>query len=148
VKFRVNGIPAPQGSKRHVGGGIMIESSKAVKPWREAVRTETQRALENGSEPFAKGQPVMVWLNFWLPRPKGHYGTGRNAAVIKPSAPQIPVVQPDLDKLQRAVLDGLKSGGAYADDCQVACIVAGKEYADHCAPGCDIRVEHCPVRQP
>jgi crossover junction endodeoxyribonuclease RusA len=41
----VRGIPAPQGSKRHVGGGRMIESSRAVGPWREAVRAETQRVM-------------------------------------------------------------------------------------------------------
>src|ERR1700676_3259288 len=37
MKITVRGIPAPQGSKRHVGGGRMIEMSKAVGPWREAV---------------------------------------------------------------------------------------------------------------
>ena len=35
VTFRVEGMAAaPQGSKRHVGKGVMIESCKAVKPWR------------------------------------------------------------------------------------------------------------------
>ena len=34
----VIGIPAPQGSKRHVGNGIMIENSKRVKPWRQDVK--------------------------------------------------------------------------------------------------------------
>lgn len=28
----VHGIPAPQGSKRHVGNGVLLESSKMVKP--------------------------------------------------------------------------------------------------------------------
>ena len=37
ITFHVSGTPAPQGSKRHVGGGRMIESSKKVEPWREAV---------------------------------------------------------------------------------------------------------------
>ena len=30
----VPGIPAPQGSKRHVGHGVMVESSARVKSWR------------------------------------------------------------------------------------------------------------------
>ena len=34
----VRGVPAPQGSKRHIGHGIMIENSKKVKPWRQDVR--------------------------------------------------------------------------------------------------------------
>ena len=33
----IPGVPAPQGSKRHVGGGRLVESSKKVKPWRRAV---------------------------------------------------------------------------------------------------------------
>jgi len=31
----VLGIPAAQGSKKHVGRGILIESSKKVAPWRQ-----------------------------------------------------------------------------------------------------------------
>ena len=37
VEFEVVGLPAAQGSKRHVGNGVMVESSKALKPWRSAV---------------------------------------------------------------------------------------------------------------
>ena len=36
--FFVLGEPAPQGSKRHVGHGILLEQSKKVKPWREAIK--------------------------------------------------------------------------------------------------------------
>ena len=36
-RFAVFGLPAPQGSKRHVGEGRMVESSKRVKPWRRQV---------------------------------------------------------------------------------------------------------------
>ena len=43
ITIRVYGTPAPQGSKRHVGRGVMVESSKKVKPWREAVK---QAALD------------------------------------------------------------------------------------------------------
>lgn len=37
IEITVHGLPAPQGSKRHVGRGVMVESSKNVKPWRSAV---------------------------------------------------------------------------------------------------------------
>jgi len=37
VEFTVLGVPAPQGSKRHVGRGVLVESSKALGPWRDAV---------------------------------------------------------------------------------------------------------------
>ena len=45
ITFEVYGQPAPQGSKRHVGGGRMIESSKAVAPWREAVKWAAIEAM-------------------------------------------------------------------------------------------------------
>src|SRR5215472_3525905 len=100
VHIRVNGRPAPQGSKRHVGNGRMIEMSKAVGPWREAVRAETQAAV---TAPLDGAVGVSVL--FWLPRPRSHYRTGRHADVVKPTAPRRPTGRPDLDKLARAVLD-------------------------------------------
>ena len=102
------GAPAPQGSKRHVGGGRLVESSRAVGPWREAVRAETQRAASGHSLRGAVG----VRLSFILPRPRSHYRTGRNAHLLRDSAPVWPASRPDLDKLVRAVLDGLTAGTA------------------------------------
>lgn len=139
----VRGIPAPQGSKRFVGRsggkGRMVESSKAVGPWREAVRAETQRVIEGGGPTFPTG-PLTVTLRLALARPKGHYGTGRNAALLKPSAPDFPAGRPDLDKLARAVLDGLTAGGAFGDDAQIAELVARKTYADAAVPT-GVRIE-------
>ena len=138
MRFRVNGTPAPQGSKRHVGNGRMVEVSRAVAPWREAVRAESQRAL-NGSGPLAG--PVAVTAVFVLARPKGHYT--RPGLFTKAGAAQpFPAKRPDLDKLARAVLDGLVAGGTMADDAQVVSLNAAKVYArpDE-APGVLIEVE-------
>ena len=143
VVIRVSGRPAPQGSKRHVGNGRMVEMSKAVGPWREAVRAETQTEMwtqGRGGNPLEG--PVAVRLRFWLTRPASHYGTGRNQAVVKPSAPRRPAGRPDVDKLARAVLDGLTMGGAFADDSQVVDLQASKWYVtDGDAAGCVITVE-------
>jgi crossover junction endodeoxyribonuclease RusA len=133
----VRGVPAPQGSKRHVGGGRMIEQSKAVGPWREAVRAETQRARQVAHTSPVVG-PVKVELIFRMGRPKSHFGTGRKAGNVKPGAPKRPAARPDLDKLARAVLDGLTAGGAWKDDSQVVVLVAEKLYA--AGPGCRIVV--------
>jgi crossover junction endodeoxyribonuclease RusA len=138
MHIRINGIPGPQGSKRHVGGGVMIESSKAVGPWREAVRSETQRQMEAGAAPFSRGMAVCANIAFYLPRPASHYGTGRNAGKLKPSAPAYPAVKPDRDKLERAALDGLTAGGAWHDDAQVCTGSTLKLYADDDPVGCEI----------
>ena len=119
--FIITGItPAPQGSKRHVGGGRMVESSAKVRPWREAVR---QEALATGLPITA--QPVFLRLSFTFARPKGH----RNAkGQLRPSAPVDHITRPDLDKLCRSTLDGL-TGVLFCDDSQVAFMVASKAYA-------------------
>jgi crossover junction endodeoxyribonuclease RusA len=121
IIFTVEGLsPAPQGSKRHVGGGRMIESSAKVKPWREAVR---QGALATGSP--MTDEPVYVVLRFRFIRPKGHLNA---RGMLKPSASVEHITRPDLDKLIRSTLDGL-TGTLFKDDSQVAFLVASKEYA-------------------
>ncbi len=139
VVLRVMGTPAPQGSKRHVGRGVMVESSKAVGPWREAVVGEAQR---QGAAGLMIPGPVAVDLTFFLARPKGHYRTGRNANLLRDSAPRHPWGKPDLDKLARSTLDGLVQAGVLADDALVVDMHARKEYADSPAlPGARIRIE-------
>jgi Holliday junction resolvase RusA-like endonuclease len=132
LRFVVHGTPAPQGSKRHVGRGILVESSKAVRPWREAVKTAALDALDalGGPGLYPRDIPVSVAMTFLVRRPAGHYGTGRNATRLKPSAPARPVTAPDLDKMIRSTLDALTDAGVWADDAQVALITAGKLYAD------------------
>ena len=134
----VHGIPAPQGSKRHVGGGRMVEASKAVGPWREAVRHETQQAIAAGADTHPTG-PISVAVTFRMPRPRGHYRTNGQ---VRDTAPAFYVAtRPDLDKLVRAVLDGLTAGGAFGDDAQVADLIATKHYADVDPPGCHIHIQ-------
>lgn len=122
LQFTVIGLPAPQGSKRHVGNGVMIESSKSVKPWRATVAAT---AVNVGASPV--NGPVAVNLIFFMPRPKSHFRTGRNAELLRDAAPDVPITTPDIDKLSRAVLDAL-TGVAYRDDSQVVELRAFKNY--------------------
>jgi Holliday junction resolvase RusA-like endonuclease len=113
----VHGTPAPQGSKRHVGGGRMIESSKAVKPWREAVKWAALDVLMPDAEPLAGPLAVSIWF-----------------ALTKPaSAPKTrriwPAKRPDLDKLVRSTFDALGEAGVWGDDAQVVSVIASKAYA-------------------
>jgi len=122
MNFKVQGVePAPQGSKRHVGNGRMVESSKKVKPWRFAV---SQAALETSHEMF--DGPVYVGITFLFARPKAHYNT---KGILKPNAPFHKVSKPDIDKLCRSTLDGI-TGILLKDDSQVACLMATKQYAN------------------
>jgi crossover junction endodeoxyribonuclease RusA len=128
IALFVPGTPAPQGSKRHVGNGRMIESSAAVGPWRERVALAAHNALRASAQRPMVG-PVTVILTFWMPRPKS---ARAGAAATK---------RPDLDKLVRAVLDAL-TGIAFVDDSQVIRIDASKSLTGvgWSVAGCEIDV--------
>jgi crossover junction endodeoxyribonuclease RusA len=137
IDLRVLGHPAPQGSKRHVGRGIMVEASKAVTPWREAVVAECQRTgvagrlLDGGLDAF---------LTFYFPRPQSHYKGDGN---VKPTAPLFPIRRSvgDIDKLVRSTLDALVQASVIADDSLVVNLGARKRYATIANPrGAVIRV--------
>ena len=135
IEIRVWGIPAPQGSKSvrgYVAGrAILGESSKAVAPWRVDVRAATQNQYQG---PILTG-PVAVCATFLFSRPKGHYGSGRNADRLKPSAPRhlTSVRHGDLDKLLRSTFDGLSQsagGGLITDDSLIVEVMANKRYVE------------------
>jgi crossover junction endodeoxyribonuclease RusA len=128
--FTVNGTPAAQGSKRAfvIGGkAVMVDADKKLKPWRQAVTDAA--AAARGDDPLFMG-PVRVRVRFVFPRPKSHYGTGRNAEVLKNSAPAYVATRPDVDKLLRAVFDAL-TGVVFKDDSQVAVAESVKAYGAH-----------------
>lgn len=106
--FSVRGMPGPQGSKRHVGKGKMVESSAKVAPWRECVKWEALSYRNRNAIPVLTG-PVFMRIVFTLPKPV--------------SAPKrrrtFPDRKPDLDKLERSTLDALTDAGMWQDDSQV-----------------------------
>ncbi len=131
--FFAAGTPAPQGSKRHVGAGRLIESSRQVGPWRGTVRTAAIKALD-GQQPCTG--PLEVYLRFIMPRPKSHLRQGRaqtDGWRLLPSAPRQHTSKPDVDKLARAVLDAL-TGVCWCDDAQVVAVLGEKGYAYRGAP--------------
>lgn len=127
VAFTVYDLPRPQGSKRHVGNGIMVESGgKGLVSWREAVKQAALTALPLDHRPH--DGPVKLWVRFYLPRPTGHFGSGRNSGMLKDSAPLFPAVTPDLDKILRSAMDALTAAGVWRDDSRVVKIAAEKLY--------------------
>lgn len=125
IHFFVSGIPAPQGSKRHVGNGRMIESSKKLKPWRAEVKRVAELIAEIG-EPL--DCPLRVSMDFYLPRPK------------RSKFKDHPAGKPDADKLARAVNDALTDSGLIADDSRIVSLHVRKHWTDD-TPGASITVE-------
>lgn len=124
----VHGTPGPQGSKTRNAAGALYESSAKVKPWREAVKQVAVDALTHDDAWKPLDEPVHLEVVFTLRRPKSHYGTGRNAGVLKGSAPVFPTGKPDLDKLLRSTQDALKDAGVLRDDSVVTAATATKTY--------------------
>jgi len=119
--FFVRGRPVPQGSMKFVRPGVMIHSrSQDLALWRADI---ARNAELFGFKPIASA--VKVELDFVMSRPKS-------------SKRAFPSVKPDLDKLIRAVLDGL-TGVAFEDDSQVILIQSSKTYGEN--QGVWIRIE-------
>lgn len=132
VSFVVPGLPVSQGSMKPVRRGkhlgVVANNKEALGDYRARV---TLAADAEGILP--RDGPVSLTVTFVLPRPKGHFGTGRNAGMLKRSAPEHVTVSPDLDKLQRALFDGLHQVALY-DDSQIVQVSASKVYVTSLKP--------------
>ena len=134
VTFFVAGVPVPQGSmtgrvqgKRAV---IYASNEKKLRPWREAVTRMARASWLD--RPQIEG-PVQIGLVFVFERP---------VSVKR----RLPSVFPDLDKLVRAIGDGVTEAGIWKDDGQVIRIVAEKVYG--AAPGVHVSVSEMSVDVP
>jgi crossover junction endodeoxyribonuclease RusA len=122
LTFVVFGLPAPQGSKRHMGNGILVESSKAVTPWRTDCKHAALACIPHDWDPSL---PMALSVVFRFKRPAGQIGKKG----VKPSAPThlTSAKAGDVDKLLRSTFDSL-TGVAFDDDRQVVSVNASKRY--------------------
>lgn len=120
----VPGIPVPQGSKTAfvVGKRAVVTDQNRVKlkPWRATVAEYADVARTFDC-------PVAVTLTFHMPRPQ------------RPRWSR-PAVKPDIDKLTRAIFDGLTDGGLLADDARVVEMHVYERYAENERHGVDVEV--------
>lgn len=136
LSVHVLGVPRPQGSLKVLPNGGVKYSDRTYE-WRRLVTATMRHALEDAA-PLTG--PIVMHVVFELPRPAGHSGTGKNAGVLRSSAPCWPTTAPDLDKLLRAIGDALTDAGAWRDDAQVVEIRARKQYASSDGPGAVIHL--------
>lgn len=146
--FFAPGSPITQGSARAFvvrgkGGpprAVITHANPKLREWRGVVAVAARAA---GAQSHARHVAVRVTLTFFLRRPAGHFGTGKNAGVVKASAPRRPIGEHggDVDKLARGVLDAL-TGVCWETDAQVADMSVVKEYAATVA-GVRVEIEAC-----
>ena len=121
VCFEVWGDPVPKARPRTVrkGGRTWSYTPKKVTAWEKLVREEAEKHFE---EPL--DCPVALTLGFYLSRPKSRRKENYVATT------------PDLDNLEKALLDGLNEV-AYTDDRLVVVKSSAKMYV---RPGEEPRV--------
>lgn len=119
---------------------MQASNKKLLSPWQARIASFASDYWDNEPSSCA----MRVTIRFMLPRPKSHYGTGRNTGVVKDGSPVYPIgMRDDIDKLARAVLDGL-TGVVFIDDSQVTELYCCKVYGNPCAV---IRVSELPTKE-
>ena len=123
LKFRVDYKPTPLKRPRltRIGGKPVIydASKKDKKDWLNLARIFSPEKPYDG--------PLRMHLEFYFPRPKNHYRTGKYSDQLKPSAPHIHTNMPDVDNLSKFILDAMNEV-FYEDDRQVVELNSHKEY--------------------
>lgn len=134
IAFTIPGEPQQQGTKVKNRYGAMYDENKHLGPWRRdaiACARDAKAAVPGAQDsiPIFTG-PIQVTMVAYFPRPKSHYGTGRNAGVLKPTAPTWHSSAPDCDKVARALGDALTISGLIHDDRLIVAWDACKVYGD------------------
>lgn len=80
--------------------------------------------------------PVKLTITYNMPRPKSHYNSKGQLKLV---APRLFTSKPDLDNLDKAVMDCLTQVGVWTDDSLVVCKQSTKKYA--CLTGVYITIE-------
>lgn len=141
IEFFVDGVPKaqprPQVAPLMRNGKCVF--GKGGRPILVAYNPKTADVWKNCVRLYARGHApkkpledvVCVKLRFQMPRPKNHYGTGRNAGVLKAGSPTFHTSTPDVDNLAKAVLDVLTEMKFWGDDSQIAICRISKVYASN-----------------
>lgn len=108
ISFTVHGDPKAQKRHRHrvmnIGGKHI---SATYDPHKKEKENFLLKCIEYRPETPFKGA-VALDVDFYFPRPKSHYGTGKNADILKDNAPKFHTKKPDTDNLVKFVKDGLE----------------------------------------
>jgi crossover junction endodeoxyribonuclease RusA len=142
LAFTVYGVPLTKGNHRaiRVKGmkfPIVTESNRAVASWQQLVSEGASHAIARcpEGERALLSAGVRVSIAFYLPRPRKFSKRGVFVHHL---------TKPDIDRLERAILDAL-TAVAFHDDKQVTEVVKGKYYAGVDAPArVDVLVEPAP----
>lgn len=139
-KMFVAGNPVPKGNHKAFAftdrngktrTRVTDAAGKSLTSWQNIIAYTASQSIK---EPHQG--PIALIIQFELNRPGYHF-----TAMGVPSSKHVRwcVKKPDIDKLIRAVLDGL-TGVAYRDDSQVVALIVKKRYAS-ATTGCMLTIQ-------
>jgi len=117
MKIIVNALPVGKARPRVVrqGNRVMTFTPKKTTEFEGMIREQVSKYPEN-SRFFDADVPLSISIVYGIPKPKS-----------APKKRLYPIVKPDLDNLNKSVLDALEKF-AYKSDSQIVRIVAAKIY--------------------
>jgi crossover junction endodeoxyribonuclease RusA len=129
IQFTVIGTPKPQARPRVVKRGKFASAYSPKTPWRKAV---TEAALKQKEAGYYFDEALSVSIVYYFARPKSHFGTGKNKYKIKDQYYNNPfhTKRPDIDNLNKAVLDAIGDAGLWKDDSLIWYLDTRKVYID------------------
>ena len=124
----IKGIPKPQPRPRAFarGGKARIYNPSSADDWKAKIAEGLIRYANMDLK-----DPFTLTLEFYMPRPLSHYGTGKNKGHLKDTSPYQHLKTPDIDNLTKAVMDAITVLNLWHDDSQVVSLIAFKHYSDN-----------------
>jgi len=137
VKFTVMGTPVAKGRPKfaRMGNFVKTYTPKKTVSFENLVKLSFMQ--EVGTSFIPLDCAIVMHVQAFFQRPKSHYGSGKNAEVLKKSAPENMVNKVDADNIFKACADAL-NGVAFVDDKQIVVLTASKHYGNR--PRCEIEI--------
>jgi Holliday junction resolvase RusA-like endonuclease len=131
--FFAQGIPKPQprprAFARKMGNGkfaARVYDAGTAEAWKSDIAIAARRCYPDRS-PLTG--PLMLDIEFAMPRPKSHFRSGKRSDELRDDAPRWHSQKPDCDNLAKAVMDALTQlGGFWIDDSQACVVRISKRY--------------------
>lgn len=129
VSIYVHGLPVGQPRVRACvrGRHAGVYDPGTANEWKACVIKAARDAMKEAAIAQFDGA-VKLYARFYMPRPKGHFRTGKAASELRQSAPAFHAKKPDLDNLEKSTMDAITNAGVWLDDSQVAFKDTGKVY--------------------
>lgn len=140
----VQGSPKaqPRMKATAIGGFARVYDPGTAKPWRERVWAH----LLPFKPPVPLDEPLRLELEFLFERPASHWS---KRGGLKPSAPLDHEQKPDLDNLEKAIMDELTQQGFLRDDSRIVSKGTEKFWSDEPGRfGCMVSLFRVQARNP